>query len=344
MRKKNLKKIFGATLIVATLSVLPASIVCPQTARKAYDIEIYGGMAGMTSYTAAIAMAEMINENSSWLRATAIESISLTANFQLLLHEPERRPHTLIVSMVSFHWLASRGKEPFTTRYDGLRFIATMGYHMQGFITLDPEIKTLDDFSGRKVSIGDRSSVTRVEMMKAILRSAGVLDKVKLEYLSLPGGVNALRDRLIDATLGSATLVRPPDRYALPSYLTEITSTRKVYFVSMDGTDIASMNKLLGPFETEHTVPAGCMGETQTEPWVGIGKAMGWAADKSMPDDVVYEICRIIYENADLFAGYSPSLAFVNRDTMARWDTPREDIHLGALKFFTEYGIEPGRF
>ena len=211
----------------------------------------------MTSYTAAIAMAEMINKNSSWLRATAIESISLTANFQLLLNEPARRPHTLIVSMISFHWLASRGKEPFTTRYDGLRFIATMGYHMQGFITLDPEIKTLDDFTGKKVSIGDRSSVTRVEMIKAILRSAGVLDKVKLEYLSLPGGVNAMRDGLIDATLGSATLVRPPYRYALPSYLNEITSTRKVYFVSMDEADIASMNELLGPFETEHTVPAG---------------------------------------------------------------------------------------
>ena len=344
MRKTNLSKILYAALLVVAISVLPVFSVYPQKVQKPYDIEIYGGRAGMTSYTAAIALAELINKNSTWLRATAIESISITANFQLLLNEPERRPRTLIVSMISFHWLASRGKEPFTTRYGGLRFIATMGYHMQGFITLDPEIKTLDDLAGKKVSIGDRSSVTRVEMMQAILRSAGVLDKVKLEYLSPPGGVDALRDGLIDATLGSAALVRPPNRYALPSYLTEITSTRKVYFVSMDEADISHMNDLLGPFETAHTVLPGSMGETQTGPWVGIGKAMGWAADKSMPDDVVYEICRIIYKNAVLFSEYSPSLAFVNRDTMARWDTSREDIHPGAMKFFTDYGIELGRF
>jgi TRAP transporter TAXI family solute receptor len=341
MRKKSLKKIVVAALLIA---VLPVFSGYPKTIRKPYEIEIYGGKAGMTSYTAAIALAELINKNSSWLKATAIESISITANFMLLLNEPERRPDTLIVSMVSFHWLASRGKEPFTTRYDGLRFIATMGYHMQGFITLDPELKTVRDFAGKKVSIGDRSSVSRVEIMKAVLRSAGVLEKVKLEYLSMPGGVNALRDGLIDATLGSAALVRPPYRYALPSYLTEITSTRDVYFVSMDEADIRFMNDLLGPLETAHTVPAGSLGETQTGPWTGLGKAMGWAADKSMPDEVVYELCRVIYENADLFAGYSPSLAFINRDTMARWDTPREDIHPGALKFFADQGMELGRF
>ncbi|MBN2325238.1 MAG: TAXI family TRAP transporter solute-binding subunit [Spirochaetes bacterium] len=344
MRKKSLKKVLVAASLLAMLSFFPVFTGYSQTVRNPYTIEIYGGKAGMTSYTAAIALAELINKNSLWLKATAIESISITANFMLLMNEPARRPDTLIVSMVSFHWLASRGKEPFTTRYDGLRFIATMGYHMQGFITLDPALKTVREFAGKRVSIGDRSSVSRVEIMKAVLRSAGVLDKVKLEYLSAPGGVNALRDGLIDATLGSATLVRPPGKYALPSYLTEITSTRDVYYVSMDKADIRFMNDLMGPLETAHTVPAGSLGETQTAPWTGLGKAMGWAADKDMPDEVVYEICRIIHENADEFAAYSPSLAFVNSDTMAKWDTARENIHTGALKFFAEHDIVLGRF
>jgi hypothetical protein len=103
MMDNSCKKILVAVVIVTALSLLPAFFACPQTSTKPYDIEIYGGKAGMTSYSMAIAMAELINKKSTLLHATAIESISLTANFQLLVHEPERRPHTLIVSMVSFH-------------------------------------------------------------------------------------------------------------------------------------------------------------------------------------------------------------------------------------------------
>jgi len=186
--------------------------------------------------------------------------------------------------------------------------------------------------------------VTRVEMLEAILESAGVLDDVKLEYLSLPGGVNALRDGLIDATIGSASVVSLPDQYASSSFMSEIMSTKTVYFVSMDSEDITYMNELLGPLEAEHVVPAGSMGATQTEPWVGIGKVMGWAADKEMPDDVVYEICRIIYENSDKFVDYSPSLAFVTNETMADWGLPEADMHPGALQFYEDKGIELGSY
>ena len=344
MRKRNLLVIINSICLILVLALMPVLSSCPKTTPGTYEIEIYGGKAGMTTYAAAIALAELINEHSTSLNATAVESPSLTASFQLLQKEPERRPDTLIISMTSFHWLASEGKEPFTEQYDGLRFISTLGYHMQGFITLDPEIKTVADFSGKKVSIGDMSSLSRVEMLKAIFESAGVLDEVTLEYLGLPDGANALRDGLIDATLGSLTLISPPDQYTPASYLSEIMSAKTVYFTSMDSQDIKYMNELVGPLETVHTVPAGCMGETQTEPWVGLGKVFGWAADRQLPDNVVYEICRIIYENADQFADYNPSLAFVSHETMAKWGVPEENMHPGALQFYKDYGMELGSY
>lgn len=344
MKKREILIIVSSICLILALVALPVLSACGETTPETYEIEIYGGRAGMSIYVASIALAEMINENSSWLKATAIEAPSVTACFQLLLNEPERRADTLIVSIAQFHWLASEGKEPFTTQYDSLRFISTLGYNIMGFITLDPDIKTVADFSGKRVSIGDKSSVTRVAMLQAIFESAGVLDDVKLEYLGLSDGVNALRDGLIDVTLGSASVISLPDQYALGPFMSEIMATKTVYFVSMDSEDITYFNELLGPLETEHVVPAGSLGATQTEPWVGVGKVMGWAADKEMPDDVVYEICRIIYENSDKFVDYSPSLAFVTKETMADWGLPEADMHPGALQFYEDKGMELGSF
>jgi len=146
MKKRKISIIISSICLILVLVALPILTACGETTPETYEIEIYGGRAGMSTYVASIALAELINENSTWLKATAIEATSVTACFQLLLNEPERRPDTLIVSMAQFHWLASEGKEPFTTQYDGLRFISTLGYNMMGFITLDPDIKTVADF------------------------------------------------------------------------------------------------------------------------------------------------------------------------------------------------------
>jgi TRAP transporter TAXI family solute receptor len=341
-----MKKILvGVTCLALILVTLPLTSACANPkASSGYEIEIYGGKAGMSTYVAAIALADLINANSSWLKATAIESPNITANFQLLYEEPERRADTLIISMTSFAYLAREGKEPFPEQYDGLRFISTVGYSFLSYVTLDPEIRRLADFSGKRISLGDRSSTTRVEMLQAIFESAGIWDDVELEYLDVESGANALRDGLIDATIGSLNLVSPPDKYAASPFFAELMSTKTVYFVSMDSKDITYMNKKLGPLETEHSVPAGSMGPTQSEPWTGLGKPFGWAADLEMPDEVVYEICRIVYENADLFQEYNPALACISQETMANWGVPEEDIHPGALKFYKEKGLEIGSY
>ncbi len=344
MKRKNILIIISNFFLILVLVALPFFSACGETTPETYEIEIYGGKAGMSTYNAAIALAEFINEDSTWLKATAIESPNITTNFKLLMDEPERRADTLIISVPQFHILASEGKAPYTEKYDGQRFISTTGYTVQGFITLDPDIKTITDFRGKRVSIGDKSSITRVEILSIILESAGILDEVELEYLSTPDGVNALRDGLLDATLTYVTLINPPDQYAPMPYMSEIMATKDVYFVSTDSKDITYMNELLGPLQVEHVVPAGSLGETQTEPWVSLGSPMGWAADKEMPDDVVYEICRIIYENADQFVDYSPALAPISQETMANWGVPEADMHPGALQFFEDYGIELGSY
>ena len=342
MKKRKIFLIIGSIYLILALLALPILTACTETTPGTYEIEIYGGKAGQSAYLAAIALADIINENSTWLRATGIESANITSNFQLLVNEPERRANTLIVSMPEFHIFASEGREPFTTQYDGLRFTAVTSCVVMGFITLDPNIKTVADFEGKRVSIGAKSMVTLVEEFQMIFESAGVLDEVDLEYLGFSEGVDALRDELIDATPAIVNLTSPPDQYTPSPFMTEIMATRTVYFISFDSKDVTHMLGIIGPVQTESIVPAGSLGETQTEPWITLGTASGFAADKEVPDDVVYEICRIIYENADKFQEYGQSLGFISQETMADWGLPEKDIHPGALQFYKDKGMEIG--
>ena len=85
MKKINL--IISCLCLVLVLVAMPILTACGETTPETYEIEIYGGRAGMSTYVASIALAELINENSTWLKATAIEATSVTACFQLLLNE-----------------------------------------------------------------------------------------------------------------------------------------------------------------------------------------------------------------------------------------------------------------
>lgn len=341
MKKRKILLIIGSIYLILALLALPVLTACTETTPGTYEIEIYGGKAGMSAYLAAIALADIINKNSTWLRATGVESVGITANIQLLINEPERRANTLIMSMPEHHILASEAREPFTTQYDGLRFTAATSCVVMGFITLDPNIKTVADFKGKRVSIGEKSAVTLGEEFQLIFESAGVLDEVDLEYLGFSEGVDALRDELIDAAPGIVNLTGP-GQYAPSPFMTEILATKTVYYISFDSKDLAYMLGIIGQLVTEHVVPAGSLGETQTEPWIAWGTASGFAADKEMPDDVVYEICRIIYENADKFQEYGQALGFISQETMADWGLPEKDIHPGALQFYKDKGMEIG--
>ncbi|MFC1993484.1 TAXI family TRAP transporter solute-binding subunit [Chloroflexota bacterium] len=344
MKKRKISVVLGVIWLAMILIALPLTVACAAPPSSEYEIEIYGGKVGMSSYIAAIALAELINENSSWLRATSIESPSLIGNTKLLVTEPQRRKNTLIMTNPKYVWQAREGMEPFLGKYDKLRFIATTGFFVAGFVTLDPDIRTVADFRDKKVAIDERSSVPRVTMYKYILESAGIWDEVDLQYLGIQAGANALRDGLIDVTIGAASLMSLTNEYTPVPFLAELISTKTVYYISMDSKDITYMSQKMGPVEIESVIPAGNLGPSQTEPWTVTGTVAGWAADSEMPDDVVYEVCRIIYENADKFKEYSVALTMVSQETMANWGLPEADIHPGALKLYKEKGLEIGSY
>ncbi len=61
-----------------------------------------------------------------------------------------------------------------------------------------------------------------------------------------------------------------------------------------------------------------------------------------MPEDIVYEITKTIYENAEKFGSYHAVGKGVTKDNVATLSYPEEMFHPGAVRFYREHGIKIG--
>ena len=224
--------------------------------------------------------------------------------------------------------------------------MAVIGFVTNGFVTLDPNIKTVKDFSGKRVGLGTTPSAARVDMPKAGVLASGAKD-VRFSEHGFVDGVRALSDGLIDGLL-SATFMRDAKnlKFGPNPALGELMATKKVYFVSFDKAAYDAAHKefekkMIPPWYS-YTVPAGGV-KGQTEPWVVQGGPITWSCDVSMPEDVVYEIIRIMAANTAGFEKYHPLGKTITPENMAKLGDETV-VHPGALKYYKEKGIKIGTF
>ena len=59
-----------------------------------------------------------------------------------------------------------------------------------------------------------------------------------------------------------------------------------------------------------------------------------------MPDHVVTEILRVVYENVHKFKEYTFLGAILTQETLASLSVPAGSYHPAAVKFFNEKGIK----
>ena len=341
---KKIAGILGITTLVLAVSFGLVLQGAPQaSAEEPYKIEIYTYKVGTFTYAAGVALAELINKNSTWLKATAIEAAGAAVTTRIVAAEPPMRKK-IMGFMVSYE--PRVGYPPFKEPYLGIRDIAVIGFVANGLITLDPKLKTAKDLEGKKVGLGSSPSVARVDMPKAAILKSGVKN-VKFSEHGFVDGTRALSDGLIDALLAGGFLVDAVNiKFGPNPAMNELMSTKKVYFCSFDKAAYdAARAELQSPEYYEnysYVIPPGGY-KGQTEPYVVQGGPITWSCDAEMPEDVVYEITKIMAENSEKFKDYHPLGRSITPENMAKL-TNENKVHPGALKYYKEKGIPIGQF
>jgi TRAP-type uncharacterized transport system substrate-binding protein len=183
-------------------------------------------------------------------------------------------------------------------------------------------------------------------MPKAAILRAGVKN-VKFSEHGFLDGVRALKDGLVDTLLSGAFMVDAANKKFGPNpALGQLMATKKTYYTSFDeaayNAALAEKSKKSPPSYYSYTIPPGGV-KNQTRPWVVQGGSIFWSCDKSMPDEVVHEIIRIMAENSANFKKYHPLGRSITPQNMAKLGSEK-NAHPGALKYYKEMGIPIGRF
>ena len=211
---------------------------------------------------------------------------------------------------------------------DSFRVIGGLYAEALQLVTMDPEIKSVADLKGKKVSIGAAGSGVYFNAVD-VLAAAGLTEAdIIPQYQSFGDSADALKDRKIDAAFIVAGAPTPA--------IQELCTSATAYLVPIDG-DIAAKLMASSPYYTTYKVPAGTY-NGQTEDVTTVTVKATLIVSTSASEDAVYNVTKAIFDNIDTITAAHAKGAELSLQNAT--DGMTAPFHAGAAKYFKEKGID----
>ncbi len=211
---------------------------------------------------------------------------------------------------------------------DTFRVIGGLYAEAVQLITMDPEIKSVADLKGKKVSIGAAGSGVYFNAVDVLAAAGLTEDDIKAQYQSFGDSADALKDGKIDAAFIVAGAPTPA--------IQELCTSADAYLVPIDG-EVADKLMETSPYYTVYEVPAETYkGQTEAVKTVTVKATLIVNAAASEED--VYNITKAIFDNAEAITAAHAKGAELSLENAT--DGMTAPFHAGAAKYFAEKGIE----
>lgn len=333
---------FGMLIACGAPTELAPATKAPQT-HETVRVDILAAPKVVSGYVLSFAMSDFVNKSHPWLRLTPIETTGTGENIATMSQQPDRRKNSLIYSEPMIHHTAMVGDPPFKTPYTTLRAVARTTTGADFIVTLNKDIRKMEDLVNRKVALGFPLSTNDYSWRLPMRHSYGIEDKIVIQNIGWDKGAAALADGMVDACVQMVEYGSDSSKPVPMPSLQQLISTKQVYFVELDKEAVTKAAKQSGYPLFAEVLPISSLGSNiPPQPLVAGGIAPGWWADSEMDEGVVYEICKQIYENIDKFAGYHPLGKGLMRDRLGLFPISKDMYHPGAVKFYQEKGIKMG--
>lgn len=223
---------------------------------------------------------------------------------------------------------AFNGNAPFKSKLGEVRAIARLyPEYLHVVAGKDSGIKTMEDFKGKKISVGARGSGNEVNC-RQIFDFYG-LDYKNLKPIFLPYGETAdqFKDRQLDGFVFTIGTPNPA--------IQDITTTQEVVFVPLEG---AKADEVIAkfPYLVKDSIPANTYkGQDKDVPTLSVQAIL--VANKDMPDDVAYKLTKTLFENiGDVAKAHNKGAEIVLEKAADGVTIP---FHPGAEKYLREKNI-----
>ncbi len=235
---------------------------------------------------------------------------------------------TVQSDVMHYAWQGTRSFEE-EGKIATFRTIAGLYAEAVQLVTTNPDIKSVADLKGKKVSIGAPGSGVYFNAMD-ILAAAGLTEKdINPQYLNFDQSSDGLKDGKIDAAFIVAGAPTPA--------ITELCMTNsKTRIVPIDG-DIAQKLMKDNTFYSVYKIPAGTY-ENQAAEIATVTVKATLIVSASATEDDVYKITKAIFDNIDAITKEHAKGAELSLQNATEGLTV--PFHAGAAKYFKEKGIE----
>ena len=328
-----------------------ATTVAATTATEAVKhdpihINIYTFSNGTFAYVMGMAWAELINENSDWITATAIEGQSSGTNELMMYDNPNMRANTIYYGVGNMAW---KGFGDFVDKQNTRsKMVTCIGLIGNALVTMDPEIETLQDFvDKKKVMLQTAPRTQQQNGYNDALYKGATTGEMVYEYLDANGRTEAILSGRASGAVGVSYAMKPDlsewvgnpatqEMFARANYIKFINFPREVDQVLQNDPNSVYYQHSM----SVETVPAFAFHPQQTEPLNIEVTGAFFMADEDMNPDLVYEVLSIFGENHAALADFHPQASALSHEIMGLHTFPSE-FHPGAMRYLNEKGVTP---
>lgn len=264
-------------------------------------------------------------KNHAGIEVTVVPTDGSKANIQSM-DAGDYQLATVQSDVMAYAWDGTRAFEK-DGAVQSFRVVAGLYAEAVQLVTLDPDIKSVADLKGKKVSIGAPGSGVYFNAID-VLTAAGLSESdIQPQYQSFNDSADALKDGKIDAAFVVAGAPTPA--------IMELSLTKTAYLVPIDG-DVAAKMMADCPFYTTYVIPAGTYeGQEQDVTTVTVKATLIVSASAS--EDDVYKLTKAIFDNIDAIAKENSKGAELSLENATTGMTA--PFHAGAAKYFAEKGV-----
>lgn len=300
------------------------------TAATAQERFITIGTGGQTGvyFVVGQSICRLVNRNTadSGLRCTAPSTGGSIANINAI----SAGDMDMGVAQSDWQFHAFNG----SSEFDGNampQLRAVFSVHGEPFTVVaraDAGIADFSDLMGKRVNVGNPGSGQRATM-EVVLDALGWSndDFALASELAPAEQAAALGDNNVDAII--YTVGHPNGS------IQEASSTTETVLVPVTGEAIDALIAD-NPYYATATIPGG-MYEGSPNDTSTFGVKATFVTSADVPDDVIYEVVKAVFDNFDRFKGLHPAFANLQQEEMIS-DGLSAPLHPGAEKYYREQG------
>jgi TRAP transporter TAXI family solute receptor len=309
-------------------------------ANKAQKLLYLGsGTVGSTAYLSSSGIATVISNNSDYIQVNCQVTSGSSENYSAMLAGDMdmilvsaglsyRIGHPEIPKDASLNEIY-----PFDANPDVRYFVNGFPFITSYIVRADSEIKTIQDILKPGVRIGfPTPGAEAYSYNKAFIEVLGFnLNDLNVYYAERAELVDSFKDGNIDVIVGVMGDILAPN-----STINELSLATDIRIISLDDETLALFKRVF-PVVTKGILPAGWTRGVDSEVATVVLGA-DFLITKDVPDDVVYDMCKALFENLDELDQIGAVFKYlINKETAtANVSCP---IHPGALKYYEENGF-----